>query len=426
MGFPPPTAKQGRILWASLTSLAIGVLLGLAGGLLWSLGWLINQLSPVLLPLAIAAIIACLLDPVVDYVERKRVPRAWAIVVVFCLAVLMLMGMVGSVVPRLVVETGALADRLRPERVRTKFYQFLEKPPFGITIPEGWMFWKKGASTTGEVVTADIPTNALPADGIEETNLTTVIEAAPAIGPPATVAPQVSTDFSRTLVAGMARVLPRFGSWLRDQVSRVASWVGLIVGLALVPVYTFYLLAEKRGITARWTDYLPVHESAVKEEVVFVIRSVNYYLVLFFRGQVLVALCDGVLLMIGFFAIGLDFAILLGLAAGLLSIVPFLGVMLSLIPVLILSVIQFGDWLHPVLVLAIFALVQMAEGLFISPKIMGDRVGLHPLTIIVAVMVGTTLMGGILGGILAIPLTAALRVLMFRYVWTTRVGPRME
>jgi predicted PurR-regulated permease PerM len=78
------------------------------------------------------------------------------------------------------------------------------------------------------------------------------------------------------------------------------------------------------------------------------------------------------------------------------------------------------------MVLLIFALVQLAEALFISPKIMGDRVGLHPLTIIIAVLVGTTLMGGILGGILAIPLTAALRVLMFRYVWQTRQGPVIE
>jgi predicted PurR-regulated permease PerM len=87
---------------------------------------------------------------------------------------------------------------------------------------------------------------------------------------------------------------------------------------------------------------------------------------------------------------------------------------------LVIAFVQFGDWLHPLLVLAVFAVVQTLEGLVISPKIMGDRVGLHPLTIIIAVMVGTTLLGGLLGGILAIPLTAALRVVMFRYVWKKR------
>jgi predicted PurR-regulated permease PerM len=70
--------------------------------------------------------------------------------------------------------------------------------------------------------------------------------------------------------------------------------------------------------------------------------------------------------------------------------------------------------------LVVFAVVQVIEGVVVSPRIMGNRVGLHPLTIIVAVMVGTTLLGGLLGGILAIPLTAALRVLMFRYVWKHR------
>src|SRR3569623_1689870 len=117
---------------------------------------------------------------------------------------------------------------------------------------------------------------------------------------------------------------------------------------------------------------------------------------------------------------GLKYALFLGMMAGLLSIVPFLGIALSLIPALLLAIVQFGDILHPALVLGIFAAVQFLEGFVISPKIMGDRGGLHPLTFIVAVMVGTTLMGGIIGGILAIPLTAALRVLMFRYVWARR------
>lgn len=129
------------------------------------------------------------------------------------------------------------------------------------------------------------------------------------------------------------------------------------------------------------------------------------------------ALCDGVLLTVGFLMLGLNYAVLLGFVAGLLSIVPYLGIMLSLIPALALAAIQFGDWWHPTLVLVIFGLVQTLEGLVISPKIIGNRVGLHPLTIIIAVMVGSTLLGGLLGGVLAIPLTAALRVIMFRYVW---------
>jgi predicted PurR-regulated permease PerM len=105
------------------------------------------------------------------------------------------------------------------------------------------------------------------------------------------------------------------------------------------------------------------------------------------------------------------------LLAGFLSIIPYLGAVLTIVPAVVLAAVQHRDWLHPLLVVGVFAAVQAIEGLVISPRIIGDRVGLHPLTIIIAVMCGTTLLGGVLGGVLAIPLTAALRVLMFRYIW---------
>jgi predicted PurR-regulated permease PerM len=192
--------------------------------------------------------------------------------------------------------------------------------------------------------------------------------------------------------------------------------------MALVPVYAFYFLLEKRSIEGRWRDYLPVAKSGFKDELVFVLSSINDCLITFFRGQVLVAICDGALYTLGFFLVGLPYAFLLGAIATVLTMVPFLGAIITCVAALIIAVVQFGDWLHPLLVLAVFGVVQTLEGLVISPKIMGDRVGLHPLTIIVAVMVGTTLLGGIIGGILAIPLTAVLRAIMFRYVWRKRGG----
>jgi predicted PurR-regulated permease PerM len=89
----------------------------------------------------------------------------------------------------------------------------------------------------------------------------------------------------------------------------------------------------------------------------------------------------------------------------------------------VIALVQYGDWLHPALVVGVFAIVQALEGLVIQPKIIGERVGLHPLTIIIAVITGTTLLGGLLGGILAIPLCAALRVILGRYVWNRGVKP---
>ncbi len=185
----------------------------------------------------------------------------------------------------------------------------------------------------------------------------------------------------------------------------------------MIPIYAFYFLAEKHGIKSKWSDYLPVTDSRFKDELVFVLESINNYLIAFFRGQVLVAISDGVLYGAGFLMIGLHYGILIGVMAMVLTMIPFLGAIVTCATALILAIVQFGDWQHPLLVLGVFAVVQTLEGLVISPKIMGGRVGLHPVTIIVAVMAGTTLLGGLLGGILAIPLTAALRVVMFRYVW---------
>ncbi len=200
--------------------------------------------------------------------------------------------------------------------------------------------------------------------------------------------------------------------WLPDSAS--------LVGLALVPVYAFYFLLEKRGIQGHWKDYLPVRDSFLKEEVVFVLSAIQQYLIAFFRGQVLVAICDGVLYTIGFLSLGLNYAFLLGFAAVLLLMIPFLGAIMLCVMALTLTLVQYGDWLHPAMVLGLFCAIQTLESVFISPKIMGDRVGLHPLVIIIALMTGTTLLGGLLGGILAIPLAAAMRVIMFRYVWKKR------
>jgi predicted PurR-regulated permease PerM len=140
-------------------------------------------------------------------------------------------------------------------------------------------------------------------------------------------------------------------------------------------------------------------------------------MIAFFRGQVLVAICDGFLYTIGFMIIGLPYAVLVGVMATFLTMIPFLGAIVTCVTALLIMALQYGDWQHPALVVAVFVVVQALEGLVISPRIMGDRVGLHPLTIIIGVMVGTTLLGGLLGGILAIPLTAVLRVVLSRYVW---------
>ena len=369
MNFTPPTPKQARVLWMSMTALAVCVLVALGFVILLGVGALLNRLSSILLPLAMAGILAYLLDPLVAFFERRGIPRSRAIWLVFFLACGCVLIVLAGILPVLIVEIGELIRTL---------------PDNAVTLRKTLSNWMAQSHLGGK-------------------------------------ARQVwESQFAETAQTWLAKAAPFVSEWLISRLMLVASWAGLIVGLALVPVYLFYFLLEKEGITRHWTDYLPIRDSWIKEEVVFVLSAINDCLIVFFRGQILVALCDGALLTICFFSIGLNYAVLLGMVAGFLSVVPYLGITISIIPAVGLAIIQFGDWLHPVLVLVIFAAVQTLEGLVISPRIMGNRVGLHPLTIIVAVMVGTTLLGGILGGVLAIPLTAALRVLMFRYVWKKR------
>jgi predicted PurR-regulated permease PerM len=410
MNFPPPTERQARVIWLALTGLAVAMLVALVVALIWGLGHVLRMLSPVLLPIAVAGVIAYLLDPVVDFIERKGASRPRAILCVFGLALVMVAALFGSVVPQLINETRQLAVRIPAyaARVEKRAEYWLSHPP---ALVKRLMEHQSAARAAhGSVPEAKPGAPAFP------TNSASTAFAQGTNAPP-TLGGTLDNENLQAATKWLAGALPRIGSWLFGQVGRVASWIGFLAGLALVPVYTFYFLLEKRGISSHWTNYLPVADSGFKNELVFVLNSINNYLITFFRGQVLVALCDGTLYGIGFLIIGLPYAVLIGVMAVFLTMIPYLGAIVTCFTALIIAFVQFGDWSHPLLVLAVFGFVQALEGLFISPRIMGGRVGLHPVTIIIAVMAGTTLLGGLLGGILAIPLTAALRVLMFRYVW---------
>lgn len=411
MNFPGPTPKQAQAIWFAVTALAVSLTLALIGTVLWGMGQLFRVLTPVLLPLAVAGVFAYLLDPVVDWLVARRLPRGRAIVCVFALALLLVVGLLGSIIPHVVIESRDLAGRIPSyaQRLQERVENWLNHPPAPLVklLPPAL---QQRLNRPLDQVTTNAP--------IDSTN---VLIPAPSPKPLGSDAPwwMKALDPATLKSAGgwAGAVLPSVGEWLFGQASKVASWFGLLVGLALVPIYTFYLLLEKRGIAQQWTDYLPVQNSKFKDELVFVIRNINDCLIVFFRGQVLVAMCDGVLYSIGFLCIGMPYALLLGVMATALTMVPFLGAITTCSTALIIALVQFGDWQHLLLVLGVFGIVQTLEGLIIQPKIIGTRVGLHPMTIIVGLMVGTTLLGGILGGILAIPLTAALRVLMLRYVW---------
>jgi predicted PurR-regulated permease PerM len=418
MNFPGPSRTQARIIWFGMATLAVGAVGAFIFCGILGLGWLLHTLSPVLLPLAIAGVLAYLLDPLVDWLQTKKVPRTRAIIVVFFVGVVFILAMLGTVVPRLVVETGAL---IRATPAYTKnIIEKVEKTRTFRRLEPLWRFYTEvEQSIATNAPTASGASNAVAtASGTNRFDGVSTNGIGALAGPASNGRPDLKLirEVAQVFVQKVGAVLPDVGQWLLARLKQAAGVLGWILGLALVPIYAFYFLLEKKGIQQGWTTYLPLPEGRPKEELIFVLTSVNDSLIVFFRGQVLVAMCSGVLLTTGFFALGLNYALLLGVMAGILGIIPYLGVAMSLIPAIILAAVQFGDW-RVAVVPVLFGVVNALEGFVISPKIIGDRVGLHPLTIIIAVVVGTTLLGGILGGVLAIPFTAALRAIMSRYVW---------
>jgi predicted PurR-regulated permease PerM len=418
MNFPAPTEKQAHLLWAALTGLSLAIIVALVVGLVWGLGRVLNVLAPVIWPLAVAGVLAYLLDPVVDFFERRRVPRTRAIALVFLIALFLVLGLFSSIVPRIVVETQQLVRNVPVlvAKLQKRTTDWMNEP----SAPLQSLLQRFGISWPQKFDPVPAITNA-PADATQTPTTEPAAPNAPTSSSPS-LFDQVDSQTIQKASEWVGTGLKALGGWLAHQASRLTGLFGIIAGLALIPIYLFYFLLEKRAITDNWTTYLPLRDSGLKEELVFVLRSINDYLIAFFRGQVLVAICDGILYGIGFALIGLPYAFLIGAVAMVLTIIPFLGAIVTCGAALLIALVTFGDWQHPLLVLGVFAVVQGIEGYVLQPKILGDRVGLHPMVIIVAIMAGTTLLGGILGGLLAIPLAAALRVMMFRYVWKKRAA----
>ncbi|HEY3762428.1 MAG TPA: AI-2E family transporter [Verrucomicrobiae bacterium] len=409
MNLKPPGETQTRIFWLALTALALAVIACITVAVIWGIGKILGLLSPVIWPLAIATVLAYLLDPSVNWLERHGIRRAWAIIVVFILMVCVIGGVFASAVPQLVQETNKLVSEIP-----------------GLTARAQVQLEKWGGGTDNDLDTNSPPANSQPAPteppkvaritplpsthtnspSANSTNLPVVIETK-----------QIHKQIVSSAKNWLQQIMPKVGNWLLGLLSRVTSLIDVAVALILIPIYAFYFLKEKRDIKKHWTEYLPIRDSRIKEELVFILLAINQYMIAFFRGQVIVSLIGGVLYTIGMLLIGLDYAFLIGFLAAILLMVPVVGATILWLLATLLTVVQFGDWIHPMEVLGLFVIVQSLESFLYSPRIMGNRVGLHPLMVIVALMIGMTLLGGMLGGVLAIPLAAALRVLLFRYVW---------
>jgi predicted PurR-regulated permease PerM len=188
----------------------------------------------------------------------------------------------------------------------------------------------------------------------------------------------------------------------------VLNLFAFLTHMAIIPVYLFFFLLMRGAPTRNLGNHLPFLRPNVRDDVVFLASEFVSIIESFFRGQLLIALCMGVLLAIGFSIIGLKFGLFIGLLLGLLNIVPYLGTILGMAITLPLAFFQppGNGWQMVGLVLLVKAIVQCIESWILTPKIMGHHTGLHPVAIIVAIFFWGTAFNGVLGMLLAVPLTA--------------------
>lgn len=432
---PVPSLFQRRTLWAAITALSIVVIGAIAVGFVVLSGTVLSYLQPILVPLAVAAIIAYLLEPIIAWLMRRGWSHRRSMLVVYVAFVVFVIVLVVSVV----VPTIGQAREVYTSR-----------------------------DNYSEKATALVKRGIDSMQGYFETG--------------------VAKEYYDRGVEWLTTEGPKLGGQIGQMVwSRLRGafgFFGYLLGLLLVPIYLYYFLQNGHTIARSWSDYLPLKASKFKDEVVGTLTEINGYLISFFRGQMVVSLIDGALVAVVLTFMGLPYALLIGVFLALLGLIPYIGNLLVMIPAMIIALVHFSAtgwgtvqgsepavvgeiatvfaegtskadryfvtqvsddgtraevmlhawtlvplsnvWAYPIIVLAVFFILQQINGLVTAPRIVGDSVGLHPLTVIFSVIFWSFLLGGLLGALLAVPLTAAIKVLFRRYLWERRLEAVVE
>lgn len=195
---------------------------------------------------------------------------------------------------------------------------------------------------------------------------------------------------------------------LQRALTSTVSMLLAILGYLIIPVYLFYLLYDLPQLKSFIESYLPERFRAA---YAVKLTEVDAVLSGFIKGQLSVCAILAVLYSVGLYFIGIDLAIAIGTLAGVMFIIPYVGTIIGICLSVVMALLKFNDILHPLLCLGWFGFVQLLEGAIITPKIVGDTVGLHPLVAIVALLVGGQLFG-IMGMLLAVPVVAVMQVFL--------------
>lgn len=328
-------------------------------------GWLLYLLAPILTPFIVSALLAYLGDPLVDRLEARRVPRALAVTLVFCIILGALLLLLLILVPRVESQLTHLAQKLP---VYAAWLRSHAEPYLG-----EWL--GAGGGLDPQVVRKALAEHWQSAGGV---------------------------------LAGLWQSFSASG----------AALLGWIANLLLIPVLTFYLLRDWDELVAAVQTLLPRDRAALWSRLA---RESDEVLGAFLRGQVLVMFALGVIYTTGLWVVGLDFALLIGMFAGLVSFVPYLGLIVGILVAGIASILQFQGPDQLLWVVLVFVVGQLLEGTVLTPRLVGERIGLHPVAVIFAVMAGGQLYG-FFGILLALPVAAVGMVLLRHLLETYRAS----
>ena len=442
-----PTRFQQKSLWNAATGLSFLILGALLVVLTWLVGAIFGFLQPVLIPLIVAGIIAYLLDPVVCFLEKRGMSRLWSVVTVFVVMLIGIALLTAAVLP------GIQRSRLALKQTSTAATPATSQPGPSAALPLATL---EAAPPPAADAAADDSLQLAPTlarslydlrkrhqSGVIGWALTETTDAGVPITYPAGAEPEPTsleffwrTNGGRLLNQYKGVITQTAWSWFTAGSSKVLGMFGFVIGMIMVPVYLFFFLKDSASIREHWHDYVPLKASRFKTELVDTLQEINGYLISFFRGQVLVALIDGILVGIGLEIYDLPYGFLIGIFMAILGVIPYVGSILCMIPACIIGYLHaqglapFGlsPWAYVGGVLAIFVGVQQINSLVTAPKIVGDSVGLHPLTVIFSMLFWSLVLGGFVGTLLAVPFTAAVKVLFRRFIWERQLrdGPLDE
>src|SRR6266542_2523066 len=407
-----PTPWQRKMMWAALTACFVLLLVVVLGAVVWAGANIVSFLQPILIPVAIALIITYLLDPLVTKMSRETLSRTKAVALLFAIAFFALGGFAAWLVPTISIQSANFARQVPAYTERARdyivdlIYRFDET--FGLFGAHG-----KSASTSF--------TNWLigPASSPSPRAQATVTPTeSPQGTPPAT---ETIGPSAPKLEQALPTLMGKLCEILKISIVGFLGITGFLLSLILVPIYLFFLLNEKPRIQQRWRDYLPLRASPFRDEVAEALSEINRYVTAYFRGQLLVCVVDGILIGVALTIFGLNFAPVIGAMVVVLTMIPYIGIIICWVPAVLIAAFQWGDWTHPIIVTLIFIVIQNLEGMFYAPRIVGNYVGLHPMTVIVSIFVWGLIIGGVIGPLLAVPLTATVKVLLGRYVWGRRL-----